>query len=218
MPERRLRPAFYARPAPELAPLLLGKVLVRADGRAARIVEVEAYRGGDDPASHAHRGRTPRNSAMWGPPGRLYVYFTYGMHWCANVVAEDDGRPGAVLVRAAVPLRGLERMREARRGPGGVPPDRDLCRGPARLCRAFGIDGTLDGAPLTGPTATVWLAGDPTEPAPAVAVSPRIGIRVGTEHLWRFEIPGEPHVSARRGTLVPARRPAGAPTRAKGPL
>ena len=142
----RLDRGFYARDSRTVARALLNKVLVRDDGRAARIVEVEAYRGEHDPGSHAFRGRTARNATMFGPAGGLYVYFTYGMHWCANAVCGDDGEGTAVLLRAAAPLDGLELMHAAR-GPA-VRRDTDLCSGPAKLCQAFGLDRAFDGADL----------------------------------------------------------------------
>ena len=135
MSRERLDRDFYARNALEVAPDLLNKVLVSPDGRAGRIVEVEAYRGADDPGSHGFRGRTRRNSTMFGPPGRLYVYFTYGMHWCANVVVETEGVAAAVLLRALTPLEGLNAMYAARSR--AARRDRDLCSGPAKLTQAW---------------------------------------------------------------------------------
>src|SRR3954462_2532712 len=133
---------FYRRDSRVVAKALLNKVLVHGD-RTGRIVEVEAYCGAMDPGSHAYRGMTKRNTTMFGPAGGLYVYFTYGMHWCANAVCGDDGEGVAVLLRALAPLDGLDAMRAAR-GPA-VRRDRDLTPGPAKLCQAFGIDGSYDG-------------------------------------------------------------------------
>ena len=146
-PPARLLPARRTR---DLAPELLNKLLVRTESGAprlvARIVEAEAYCGSEDPASHTFRGVTKRNATMFGPPGHLYVYFTYGMHWCANVVAHVPGDASTVLLRAAAPVDGLDVIRAA--SPEGVR-DRELCAGPARLCQAFAITGEHDGTDLT---------------------------------------------------------------------
>ena len=128
----------------DLAPWLLNKVLAKGD-RAGRIVEVEAYKGSIDPASHAYRGETVRTAVMFGPAGFLYVYFTYGMHWCANVVTGPEGQASALLIRALAPLRGVDEMRHAR---AAARHDRDLCNGPAKLCQALGITGADSGADL----------------------------------------------------------------------
>jgi len=191
-----------------VAPTLLNKILV-CGKVAGRIVEVEAYGGDDDPGSHGYRGKTKRNEVMFGPPGRLYVYFTYGMHWCANIVCGDDGVCGAVLLRALEPLWGLEQMWKAR--PAAKKPT-DLCSGPAKLTQALGIAKAHDGyelraeglegffaggggaEPLSGAGAVFVLddgAGPPAKPA----LSSRVGISVGQEKLWRWCVPGNPHVS-----------------------
>jgi len=185
---------FYRRDALDVAPRLLNKVLVHDDpghGRlAGRIVEVEAYMGEHDPASHAYRGRTPRNATMFGPPGHLYVYFTYGMHWCANAVCGEDGVASAVLLRALAPLPPLEplwaRRPTARR-------ERDLCSGPAKLCQALGIDKEFDGEDLV--EGRIRIVDDGTPPPDEPDVSPRIGIREAVDHLWRFSVPADPNVS-----------------------
>ncbi|MCC5952368.1 MAG: DNA-3-methyladenine glycosylase [Acidimicrobiia bacterium] len=187
------RPELDATPV-EVAPRLLGTVL-RHDDRAVRICEVEAYGGADDPASHAHRRRTDRNRSMFAGPGTLYVYFVYGMHWCANVVCGPDGTAGAVLLRGGQPLGDLDTMRLAR---PAARVDRDLCRGPARLCAALGIDGTFDGADLCDPSSPVVLVDDGWPPPQAVATGPRIGVRRAAERPWRFWISDDPHVSAVR--------------------
>ena len=183
----------------DLAPLLLGKLLVHG-ARAGRIVEVEAYRGAADPASHAFGGRTARNASMFGCPGLLYVYFTYGMHWCANVVCGTEGEASAVLLRALEPVAGLEEMRAARasmRRNGRTPPDRDLCRGPANLARALGIGKEHDGWDLVGGPGGPTLEDDGTLPpvGRALACGPRVGITRATEHRWRFWVAGSPFVS-----------------------
>ena len=196
--ERRLGRAFFARDPLEVAPDLLNKVLVHGD-RAGRIVEVEAYRGTDDPASHAYRGPTPRTEVMFGPPGLLYVYFSYGMHWCANAVTSLDGTAGAVLLRALTPLRGIEAMRSARRSPRRAV---DLANGPAKLCQAMGIDGELDGTDLCRPSppglTAAWIGEDGTAPPQPAATGPRVGISVATERRWRFAVPDDPHCSRPR--------------------
>ncbi len=176
----------------EVGPFLLGKLLVTG-GRVARIVEVEGYRGAEDPASHAFRGRTRRNAAMFGPPGHLYVYFTYGMHWCANVVCGPAGSGRAVLLRAAAPLAGLAAMAADR---PAARRQRDLCNGPAKLCQALGITGADDGNDLVGRSCgAIVLADDGTPPPSRPARGPRVGITAGTELRWRFWVPGDPHVS-----------------------
>ncbi len=128
----------------DVGPWLLNKVLAKGD-RAGRIVEVEAYKGSVDPASHAYRGKTVRTAVMFGPPGFLYVYFTYGMHWCANVVTGPEGEASALLIRALAPLRGVDEMRLSR---VAARRDRDLCNGPAKLCQALGITGAESGTDL----------------------------------------------------------------------
>lgn len=191
VPAELLRRAFYRRPALEVAPELLNKV-VAVGRRRVRIVEVEAYEGRLDPGSHAFRGRTPRTEVMHGPPGHLYVYFTYGMHWCANAVCGDDGVASAVLLRAGAPLAGLGPMRAAR---PRARSDAQLAAGPARLCQALGIDGTHNGADLTrGP---VRILDDGVPPPDAPGVTTRIGLSAGGDLPWRFTVPGDPHLSRR---------------------
>lgn len=190
--------SFYAREATEVARDLLGHVLVRAllDGRrvTARIVEVEAY-GPDDPASHAFRGRTARNEVMFGPPGHLYVYFTYGMHFCMNAVAGRTGQGTAVLLRAAEPLEGVAEMM-ARRGREQVG---DLCSGPGRLAQAFGVGREENGADLVSGGALWVERGSRSE---AIATGIRVGVRE-TTRPWRFWLEGSSFVS--RGRPGPPR-------------
>ncbi|MDQ6725655.1 MAG: DNA-3-methyladenine glycosylase [Actinomycetota bacterium] len=178
---------FFGRSGPEVAPELLNKLLVRGD-RVGRIVEVEAYAGAVDPASHAFRGRTARNATMFGPPGHLYVYFTYGMHFCANVVCGAEGEATAVLLRALTAVGGIEEMRAAR-GPAARR-DRDLCSGPGKVCQAFGIDRGLDGADLVTADLGVAVADDGTPPPAQPGVSGRIGISVAADVRWRFYVAG----------------------------
>ncbi len=182
---------FYRRDALLVAPELLNSLLV-VGGRAGRIVEVEAYRGTDDPASHAYRGRTPRNATMWGPPGHLYVYFTYGMHWCANAVCASEGEAQAVLIRALAPTEGLAAMRAAR---PKARRDTDLASGPAKACAALGITGAHDGADLVSGDQGVSLVSDGRRPPTCPGNGTRVGLSVARDLLWRWWVPGEPNLS-----------------------
>ncbi len=184
-----------ARPSLEAAPALLGAVLrhhLPEGVVAVRLTEVEAYAGADDPGSHAFRGPTRRNEVMFGPPGRLYVYFTYGMHHCCNVVVGEPGTASAVLLRAGEVVEGREVAR-ARRPRSS---DRDLARGPARLCQALGIDLSHNGTDLSEGALT--LEPGPGVPRDRVASGPRVGLREAADHPWRFWVEGEPSVSAYR--------------------
>jgi DNA-3-methyladenine glycosylase len=195
---------FYARDPKIVARQLLNKVLVRGDV-SARIVEVEAYCGAIDPGSHAYRGRTNRNATMFGPAGGLYVYFTYGMHWCANAVCGDLDEGVAVLLRAAAPLTGLDQMR-SRRGPK-ITRDRDLCNGPAKLCQAFGLDRTFDGADLVTGDRGITVLDDGVAPPRRPGNSTRIGLTAGAEHPWRWYVQDDPNVSrSRPGSRTTASR------------
>jgi DNA-3-methyladenine glycosylase len=174
---------------------LLGGV-VTANGVSVRLTEVEAYDGvGQDAASHAHRGRTPRNGVMFGPAGFAYVYFTYGMHWCLNVVCGVDGAASAVLLRAGEVIEGLDLARARRSGAA----DRDLARGPARLTLALGLDGGANGANLLDLDSPVRLAA-PVSPTPPGSIhsGPRVGVVGEADRAWRFWLGGEPSVSAYR--------------------
>ena len=168
---------------------------------AVRLVETEAYDGaGLDPASHAHRGPTRRNAVMFGPPGHLYLYFTYGMHWCANVVCAPEGTAQAVLLRAGEPVCGVELM--AARRPASRP--RDLARGPARLCQALGLAGWANGTPLDRDP--LWLTAGWPVPDDQVAWTGRVGVTAAADRPWRALVAGHPNVSA--GRPGPARRAA----------
>ncbi len=193
MARARVMPrGFFARDPREVAPELLHKLLAARDGRSGRIVEVEAYCGALDPAAHSYRGETPRTRSMFGPAGHLYVYFTYGMHWCANVSCGGVGEGVGVLLRAVEPIAGLELMRAAR---PKAKTDRDLCRGPARLAQALGITGEHDGLSVrTGPFRIL----DDGTPPPMIAVAgPRIGISRAVHEPWRWHVPDSRFVSGR---------------------
>jgi DNA-3-methyladenine glycosylase len=196
---RALPRSFYARDSRDLAPELLGKVLVHDDpefGRvAARLVEVEAYAGEEDPGSHGFRGETPRNRVMFGPPGYLYVYFTYGMHWCANVVCGEVGSASAVLLRAGAPVEGVDVMRLRR---PAVRRDRELLSGPARLTQALGITGVDNGTNLLrGP---LRLLDDGTAPPLRPGRSTRVGLNPGRGdgYRWRWFVRDDANVSRGR--------------------
>jgi DNA-3-methyladenine glycosylase len=169
----------------EVAPDLIGTTLL-VDGVGGRIVEVEAY-DQEDPASHAFRGETPRNMAMFGPPGHAYVYRSYGIHWCLNLVCDEPGRAEAVLVRALEPTHGLDAMRARR----GMEAERMLCSGPGKLCQALGVTREHDGLPLDEPPFEL-LARDGR---PEIATGPRIGITQAAELSWRYALAGSPYLS-----------------------
>lgn len=213
----RLPREFFARPSVELAPALLGCRFSHG-GVTVRITECEAYAGELDPGSHAYRGVTPRTRPMFGPPGFLYVYFTYGNHWCVNVVAGEEGSASAVLVRGAQVVAGHDLARERRPGV----PERDWCRGPGRLTRTLGLRGDQSGkdlcVPLLGEPADAMLCAPLAAPAPsAVRTGPRVGVSGpggdGAAYPWRFWLEGEPTVSTYRPGVV-RRRPR--PSRPEG--
>ncbi len=195
--------ALLTRPSVEVAPLLLGAVIT-GRGVSVRLTEVEAYLGSDDPGSHAFRGETARNRVMFGDPGHLYTYVTYGMHVCANVVCSPPGRATAVLLRAGEVVDGIERARERRTTSKS---DADLARGPARLVVALGIALADNGLDLAGGEITLDLAGErsPFEQGPRTGVS---GAGGSIEYPWRFWIPGDSTVSPYKAS--PTRRPRSA--------
>ena len=219
---------FFARHAVEVAPDLLGCVLEHETAAglvAVELTEVEAYAGRSDPASHAYRGKTPRNAVMFGPPGHAYVYFTYGMHFCVNLVClGEEGSASAVLLRAGAIIAGEDLARARRAGHQGRLTSRDLARGPARLCQALGIDRELDGADVCAADSplrvragarrparseTVLARGDKPESPPGtprrIVTGPRVGVSSAAEIPWRFWYEGEPTVSAYR-PYVPRRK------------
>jgi DNA-3-methyladenine glycosylase len=224
---------MLARGAVEVAPTLLGCVLEHetAEGLVAVVLtEVEAYQGAADPASHAYRGRTARNAVMFGPPGHAYVYFTYGMHFCVNLVCLPEGTASAVLLRAGRVISG-QALAAARRGAGrnqagetgarvgggsrsawktpgerrdGDAPagravaERDLARGPARLCKALGITREQDGADVCDPASPLRVRWPDRRPALDISQGPRVGISVAADFPWRFWVTGDPTVSVYR--------------------
>jgi len=215
LPGGRVLPrVFFDRPSTAVAPELLGCVLVHslAEGVvAAEIVEVEAYMGRIDPPSHAFRGQTARNEVMFGEPGHAYVYFTYGMHFCVNLVCERPGEAAAVLLRAGRVVDGVGLAAARRSGASGGNGSRRLAQlasGPARLCQALGIDRAQNGADVCDPGGALRVLvpdGFSGLPADRIATGPRVGVSTGAEVPWRFWIAGNPAVSAYRAH-VPRRR------------
>jgi DNA-3-methyladenine glycosylase len=184
---KRLTREFFARSVHEVAPELIGATLLFG-GVGGTIVEVEAY-DQDDPASHAFPGLRPTTASMFGPPGHAYVYRSYGVHWCLNLVCAEEGRAEAALVRALEPTHGLGKMRERRR----LEAKRSLCSGPGKLCQALGITRVYDGLPLDEPPFEL-LAG---ESAVSIAIGKRIGITRAIEQPWRYGLEGSPFLSRR---------------------
>ncbi|MDE1858354.1 MAG: DNA-3-methyladenine glycosylase [Thaumarchaeota archaeon] len=194
---RRLSRRFFERYAPDVARDLVGCRLVRVlDGwrLSGTIVETEAYRGARDPASHAYRGRTPRNEVMFGPAGHAYVYFTMGMHYCLNATTEPGGTPAAVLLRAVEPLEGVGPM-AANRGVGDL---RKLAAGPGNLTKALAVDGALNGEDMVKSSRLFFEEG--TSPGPVWA-STRVGVSAGQTRRWRFYVDGSPFVSRGKPSL-----------------
>ena len=191
---------FYARQCTVVARDLVGKILVRTlgSGKSLRgiIVETEAYGGLKDPASHAFRGMTPRNKVMFGEPGFSYVYFTYGFHHCLNVVTGKRGNAQAVLIRALEPIAGVATM-EKLRGVESKTSLRDLTNGPGKICQALAIDRSLNKIDVTRNSPIFFADSKQNEPARKVICSARIGVKVGTEKLWRFFDPTSIYVSHR---------------------
>jgi len=187
----RLKRDFFTRPTLEVARDLLGSRLIRMDGSqrlGGIIIETEAYIGETDQACHAKAGCTPRTKVMYGPPGHAYVYFIYGMHWCLNVVTENEGFPAAVLIRAILPQDGLDAIAANRRNR----PKRNWCNGPAKLCQALGIDGAFNAVDLCVPRTLLFIEHDISVPESGVTIGPRVGLTSVAEPWksipWRFQI------------------------------
>ena len=185
---------FFARSVHEVAPELIGVTLL-VNGVGGPIVEAEAYESAVDPSAHGFRGRTSRNASMFGPPGRAYVYRSYGIHWCLNLVCEGEGSAAAVLIRGLEPVHGIELMEKRR----GLVDPRLLCAGPGRLCQALGITRDHDGLPLDEHPFELL----PADSARTVVAGPRIGISVATDLPWRYCAAGSPYLSR---PLPPPRR------------
>jgi DNA-3-methyladenine glycosylase len=205
---------FFAALSLDVAPKLLGCVLEHETDAglvAVRLTEVEAYEGAADPASHSYRGRTARNAVMFGPPGHAYVYFTYGMHWCVNLVCQRPSSAAAVLIRAGQVVSGVPLATE-RRAAGRVRPssiaERELARGPARLCQALGIDRAQNGLDAVDPSSPLRIrAAAPGSGPVQISQGPRVGISTAVDWPWRFWVTGDPTVSVYR-PHVPRVRPA----------
>lgn len=197
--------SFYSRDPTSVAPDLIGKQLVReySGNRTLRgiIVEVEAYRGSDDPASHAFRGLTKRNRIMFGRAGLAYVYFTYGFHHCLNVVTGNEGEASAVLIRALEPTEGIEFLKHNRNNPVK---EIDLTNGPGKICQAFGIDRRQNGIDLTSSKSELRIESGKTRPVRSVLTSSRVGIRVGVDKNWRYYDPSSPFISSKRVKEAPS--------------
>jgi DNA-3-methyladenine glycosylase len=197
--------AVLERPVLRVAPTLLGCVLEHETQEglvAVRLTEVEAYDGPNDPGSHAYRGRTPRTAVMFGPPGFVYVYFTYGMHWCMNLVCQPDGTPSAVLIRAGEVVEGEALARTRRPSAKSA---RELARGPARLAQALGVAKEQNGLDACDPSSPLRLLPGRRVPKARIRTSPRVGLAAAADRPWRFYVDGEPSVSPYR-PHVPKRR------------
>lgn len=199
-----LRPEFFDRPVLDVARALLGAEVWCDEGGPpvfVRLAEVEAYDGAGDPGSHAYRGATARNAVMFGPPGRVYVYRSYGLHWCMNVVCGPPGRAAAVLLRAGRVVSGVETARLRR----PTADERDLARGPACLTAALGVSGACDGLDATSAESAVQLRAGTWVPGERVRNGPRVGLAAAAERPWRFWVDGDPCVSSYRAA-APRRR------------
>lgn len=181
----RLRKSFFDRSVHDVAPELIGATLL-VDGVGGLIVEVEAYHH-TDPAAHSYNGKTPRNAVMFGPPGHLYVYRSYGIHWCMNFVCEAAGSASAVLIRALQPTQGLAAMKRRR----GTTEERQLCSGPGKVCEALGVTRKHNGLPLDKPPFELRARADDFD----VAIGVRIGITKAAELPWRYGVKGSPFLS-----------------------